>query len=205
MARLVCKRSPRLDRLLCDAGLAAGDRRDNLHGIAILQPSIPNAVQHELVVDREVEHRIVQLGAKAVQVASGIGLMTAVVIGLLFVVVPQQLLGIFGMTDPVVLDLGGGLLRYLSVSGLFITVALTYTGGLQGTGDTRSPLYISVVSQILVPLSICAAIQATRGLQATDIWLAILVGHFTRCTLSVVRFRQGKWRDIVVDIEPARA
>lgn len=143
--------------------------------------------------------------AKAVQVASGIGLMTAVVIGLLFVVVPQQLLGIFGMTDPVVLDLGGGLLRYLSVSGLFITVALTYTGGLQGTGDTRSPLYISVVSQILVPLSICAAIQATRGLQATDIWLAILVGHFTRCTLSVVRFRQGKWRDIVVDIEPARA
>ena len=34
----------------------------------------------------------------------------------------------------------GSLLRVLGVSGLFITVALTYTGGLQGTGDTRSPL-----------------------------------------------------------------
>ena len=41
--------------------------------------------------------------------------------------------------DPTVLALGRSLLRYLSVSGLFITVALTYTGGLQGTGDTRSP------------------------------------------------------------------
>jgi len=31
------------------------------------------------------------------------------------------------------------------------------------------------------------------------------MGHATRCALSVVRFRQGKWRTIEVDIEPARA
>ena len=43
-----------------------------------------------------------------------------------------------------------------------------------------------------------------RGLQPTDIWLAIVVGHLTRATLSVVRFRQQKWRNIQVDIEPAR-
>ena len=53
------------------------------------------------------------------------------------------------------------LLRVLSVSGLFIAVALTYTGGLQGTGDTKSPLYISIVSQIIVPLGICFVIQQT--------------------------------------------
>lgn len=38
--------------------------------------------------------------------------------------------------------LGTQLLRSLSVSGLFITVALTYTGGLTGTGDTRAPLTV---------------------------------------------------------------
>ena len=63
------------------------------------------------------------------------------------------------------LSLGEQLLRYLSVSGLFITVALSYTGGLQGTGDTRSPLYISIVSQIVIPLGLCTVFQATRGLQ----------------------------------------
>jgi len=36
-----------------------------------------------------------------------------------------------------------------------------------------------------------------------DIWLAILAGHLTRCLLSVVRFNQGKWRGIVVDLGPA--
>ena len=69
---------------------------------------------------------------------------------------------------------------YLSVSGFFITVALSYTGGLQGTGDTRSPLYISIVSQIGVPIGLCTVLQAMRGLQPADIWLAIVLGHLTR-------------------------
>ena len=102
------------------------------------------------------------------------------------------------------LSLGRQLLAFLSVSGLFITVALSYTGGLQGTGDTRSPLYISIVSQVVVPLGLCTLFQAMYGLDALHIWIAIVIGHATRATLSVLRFRQGKWRGIAVDIEPAR-
>src|SRR5712692_141902 len=74
--------------------------------------------------------------------------------GVLFITIPRSLLALFGMTDPVVVGLGVQLLGFLSVSGLFVTVALTYTGGLQGTGDTRSPLYISIASQIVVPLGL---------------------------------------------------
>src|SRR2546430_636574 len=102
-----------------------------------------------------------------------------------------------------VVALGTQLLAFLSVSGLFVTVALTYTGGLQGTGDTRSPLYISILSQIVVPLGLCTLFQATRGLHPADIWLAILFGHMTRCALSVLRFRQGKWRSIRVELATA--
>jgi putative MATE family efflux protein len=141
---------------------------------------------------------------EGVRVASHIGLGVAAVIGALFVLVPKYLLAVFGMTDPLVLSLGENLLAYLSISGLFITVALSYTGGLQGTGDTRGPLYISIVSQVAVPLGLCTAFQMTRGLQPSDIWLAIVIGHFTRATLSFLRFRQQKWRNIAVDIEPAR-
>ena len=102
--------------------------------------------------------------------------------------------------DPAVLEIGAQLLRVLSLSGLFITIALTYTGGLQGTGDTKSPLYISIISQIIVPLGICAVIKELGTLEPIHIWIAILVGHATRCVLSVVRFNQGKWRSIAVDV-----
>ena len=137
-----------------------------------------------------------------VRVASHIGLGVAAVVGAMFLLVPRYLLAIFGMTDVLVIDIGEQLLRYLSVSGFFITVALSYTGGLQGTGDTRSPLYISILSQIVVPLGLCWFFQATTGLEPWHIWMAILVGHVTRATLSVARFRQEKWRHIAVDIEP---
>jgi Na+-driven multidrug efflux pump len=123
----------------------------------------------------------------------------------MFLLIPRLLLGIFGMTEPLVTSLGEELLRFLSVSGLFITVALSYTGGLQGTGDTRSPLYISIISQIGVPIGLCTFFEAQGTLEPHEIWLAIVLGHFTRAALSVLRFRQGRWRDIAVDIEPARS
>jgi Na+-driven multidrug efflux pump len=136
----------------------------------------------------------------AVHVAARFGFAGALFVGIFFLFFPRQLLAIFGMHDPVVVEIGVQLLRVLSVSGLFISTALTYPGGLQGTGDTRSPLYISIVSQILVPLGLCFVIQQTSTLDPIDIWAAILAGHATRCVLSVVRFRQGRWRNIAVDI-----
>jgi putative MATE family efflux protein len=137
----------------------------------------------------------------AVHVAARFGFGAALVVGLLFLFLPRQLLAIFGMHDQIVVEIGVQLLRVLSLSGLFIAVALTFTGGLQGTGDTRSPLYISIISQILVPLSICFVIQQTSTLAPIDIWFAILLGHATRCLLSVVRFKQGRWRTIAVSID----
>ena len=137
----------------------------------------------------------------AVHMAARFGLAGAGIIGFFFLFFPRQLLAIFGLNDPSVVEIGVQLLRVLSVSGLFIAVALTYTGGLQGTGDTKSPLYISIVSQIVIPLGICFVIQQTRTLEPMHIWIAILVGHATRCTLSVIRFNQGKWRDIAVKVE----
>jgi len=139
---------------------------------------------------------------RGVQVASRIALGVAAGIGILFLAIPRLLFGVFGLNDPTVASLGVQLLTFLSVSGLFVSVALTYTGGLQGTGDTKGPFYISVVSQIVVPLGMLAIVQATVGLTPAIIWLAILIGHATRCGLSVLRFRQGKWRDIRVDLEP---
>ena len=140
----------------------------------------------------------------AVHAAARFGFAGAAIIGFFFLVFPRQLLAIFGMTEPDVVEIGVQLLRVLSFSGLLIAVALTYTGGLQGTGDTKSPLYISIVSQIVVPLGICFVVQRMSTLDPMDIWIAILIGHGTRCILSVLRFNQGRWRHIAVDLDEDR-
>lgn len=140
--------------------------------------------------------------AAAVHAAARFGLAGAALIGFFFLLLPRQLLAIFGMDEPAVVEIGVQLLRVLSVSGLLVAAALTYTGGLQGTGDTKGPLYISIISQLVVPLGICLVIRQIGALDAIDVWVAILTGHATRCALSVIRFRQGNWRNIAVGIEP---
>jgi putative MATE family efflux protein len=142
---------------------------------------------------------------QGVHTAARIGLTVAAAVAVLFVVFPHALLSAFGATEANVATIGEELLQYLALSGFFITVALVYTGGLQGTGDTKSPLYITLASQIGVPIGLITIIQLARPLTASDIWMAIVLGHFTRCVLSVLRFRQGKWRQIKVEIEGARA
>jgi Na+-driven multidrug efflux pump len=133
---------------------------------------------------------------RAPAIGARMGLALAAVVGTAFFFLPGTLFRLFGLTDPIVLDLGSQLLRFLSVSGLFVTVALTYTGALQGGGDTRSPFVISVISQIVVPLGLCSLLQATGRLSPAGVWTAIVLGHITRASLSVARFRQGKWRSI---------
>jgi putative MATE family efflux protein len=140
---------------------------------------------------------------EAAREAGRLGLGIAAIVGAAFLLVPRLLLGVFGMSDAGVLEVGEQLLRYLAVSGFFITLALTYTGALQGTGDTRSPLVISLVSQVAVPLGICAGLEAFGMLSPGGIWRAIVLGHLTRCALSIWRFRQERWRDIRVET-PAR-
>lgn len=141
----------------------------------------------------------------AVNTAAKFGLIGSASLGLLFFFFPMQLLAIFGMKDAEVVAIGVQLMRVLAFSGLFISVALTYTGGLQGSGDTKSPLYISIVSQVVIPLGICFAIKEFGHLEPIHIWLAILSGHIVRCVLSVSIFRRGKWRNIAVDIETTKA
>ena len=138
---------------------------------------------------------------EAVHTAARFGLLGSAFIGFFFLFFPAQLLGFFGMHDAAAVEIGAQLLRILSFSGIFVSVALTYTGGLQGTGDTKSPLVISIISQVVIPLGICFIVRQTIGLKPWHIWTAILAGHVTRCALSLWRFQMGKWRNINVDIE----
>jgi putative MATE family efflux protein len=141
----------------------------------------------------------------AVHTAAKFGIVGSAFVGIFFFFFPEQLLSVFGMTDPDAVNIGVQLLRVLAFSGLFVSAALTYTGGLQGTGDTKSPLYISIISQVFVPIGICFAVSWTSTLQPIHIWIAILLGHITRCGLSLFRFSQGKWRYIKVDIHSTSA
>jgi Na+-driven multidrug efflux pump len=66
-------------------------------------------------------------------------------------------------------------------------------------------MYISIVSQVIIPLGMCFVIRTFFTLDPIDIWLAIVIGHFTRATLSVSVFKRERWRDIRVAVGSVQA
>lgn len=114
---------------------------------------------------------------------------------------PGPLLGLFRITGGEVFDMGRELLHYLAWSAFFVSGALTITGGLQGAGDTKTPMYIAFLSQIVVLLGMCSAFQIADVLTATNIWIAVLMSHVTRFLFTAVMFHRGNWVNIKVELE----
>ena len=140
-------------------------------------------------------------GKKGVFVGAYIGFGWALFFGLWYWFYPGMLLGWFGVEDELVIEIGTELLNFLAFSGLFVVVTLAFTGGLQGAGDTKRPMVIAFITQIIVLLGICFFFQTRGELTDTVIWAAILIAHFSRLTLSFLMFEQGKWKDIEVELE----
>jgi len=140
-------------------------------------------------------------GRAAVFVGAVIGFIWALFFGFWYFFFPELLLNLFGVTDELVLQYGVELLNYLAFSGLFVVVALAFTGGLQGAGDTMRPMVIAFTTQIVILLGICFVFELRGQLSSTVIWTSILIAHLSRLTLSFLIFVQGKWKGIKVELE----
>lgn len=140
-------------------------------------------------------------GRDGVQLAAMFGVVWAVMLGIIFWTAPGVLLGFFDAAQEPVRGLGVQLLQFLAFSGMFLAAAQAFTGGLQGAGETKTPMYIAFFSQIIVMPGICATLHAMGVLSAAGIWSAILIGHATRFALTFAAFRTGRWANVRLEIE----
>jgi putative MATE family efflux protein len=142
-----------------------------------------------------------QRGKRGVAVSAAYGLIWAIAWGIIFWTIPHKLLGLFNATEEPTFSYGQSLLRYMSVSGLALAAALALTGGLQGAGETRIPMYIAFISQIVVLLGVCGIFKFFDALTVERVWLAILISHVTRLFLTYAVFRTEKWAYTRLEID----
>ena len=77
---------------------------------------------------------------QALPQAARMSVVIAVVVGSLFLTISEVVPGLFALAQPDTVRIGTELLAHLSVSGLFITVPLTSTSGLQRAGHSYRPI-----------------------------------------------------------------
>jgi MATE family multidrug resistance protein len=128
---------------------------------------------------------------------SALGLAAALggAVALLFVSVPDLLLGLFS-EDADVLALGGPLLALGAGFQLLDALGITSAGALRGAGDTRWPFLVqaSLAWLLFLPSAWLFGVALAGGL--TGAWAGGLVYVAALAIAFIGRFRAGAWRRI---------
>jgi putative MATE family efflux protein len=137
--------------------------------------------------------RAVRSGWAAVRMA----FLWATVAGVVFMVVPRFLLGIF-TNDQLVIDAGVGALTVIGIGQPAQAVIFTLGGALRGSGDTRFPLVATIVNWFVVRLPLAYVLAFPLGLGLTGVWAGIAADYFVRAALLAWRFNSGAWQRVRV-------
>jgi multidrug resistance protein, MATE family len=123
-----------------------------------------------------------------------LGLYYMVTLGGLFLLLREQLFHVFS-NDPEVLALGGALVISAAIFQLPDGLRMVSVGVLQGAGDTRPPMLISMIVLwgMFIPLTWWLVIEV--GATPAQAWLGGAVCYGLAALLLYVRFRSGRWQD----------
>ncbi len=76
---------------------------------------------------------------------------------------------------------------------------IVVAGGLNGAGDTKTPMIISFIGSIVVRLSLAYWFAFKLGYGFAGIWLAAVCDWTIEAILAVIAFYKGRWREIRFD------
>ena len=140
-------------------------------------------------------------GKQCVYKGAGMGAVWSIVLGIAFWFFPEKLLSIFEIVDGAVLEISVELLRILAFGGILTVTSQTFFGGLMGAGDTKSPMFITITTQIVILFSYCYISSRFTPLTPMTVWTAILVAAFFRFLFAITIFTRARWIHIKVELE----
>ncbi|MCX5662403.1 MAG: MATE family efflux transporter [Planctomycetota bacterium] len=118
-------------------------------------------------------------------------------VGLVFVLVPEQLVRI--MTDkPELLELAPPLLRICGPIEVFFATHIILSMAMRGAGDTRVPMLLAYFCIYCLRLPAAYFLGLTCGLGLSGVWYALCGELVVRGMLFYARFRQGGWQRVKV-------
>ena len=118
-------------------------------------------------------------------------------VGLIFVVLARQIIGLF-TTDPHVVPYGVDCLRIVASGFLFYAYGMVLTQSFNGAGDTWTPTIINLFVFWLWELPLAYVLAIVFGLGPRGVFLAITIAFSTLAIVSALFFRRGKWKTKVV-------
>lgn len=120
-----------------------------------------------------------------------------VIIGILLFIFAPQIVKIFTNTIEVQIMVVK-VLRLIALFQCFIAITQIFTSALQGAGDTKFPMYATLIGIWGVRVDIGYFLGIVINLGLIGVWMAYALDITLRAFLLMIRFSHGKWKSIPI-------
>lgn len=128
-----------------------------------------------VMVGRAVGRHDTHGARRAGWMALGLGAAFMTLVGLIFLVIPSSLIGLF-TTDALTIRIGATLLIVAAVFQLFDGLQVVGTGVLRGIGDTRTPMLFNLVGHWMIGLPVGWWLCFRAGWGVVGLWIGLSIG-----------------------------
>lgn len=139
------------------------------------------------------------IGAKnltaAHKAARGCWEMALIIMGffaLVFALAPGLVASLF-TNDKDIIDLSKTIIRIASLEQLTIAFSMTASGILKGSGDTRTPMWISSIFTWLFRLPLMFVLVKILSAPLAYIWMLFVADWLLRTIIYLIIYRRGRW------------
>ncbi len=104
-----------------------------------------------------------------------------------------ELVGIFTQ-DAAVIAVGVDCLQIVSITYIFFAFGMVSVQAFNGAGDTKTPTWINLISYWIFQIPVAYTLAVPFELEAKGAFIAIAVAQTILALISMIWFRQGKWK-----------
>ncbi len=130
---------------------------------------------------------------KSVWITCKYNLVFLGIVGLIFIVFAEPIIGIF-TRDPQIVPFGVRCLRIVSCGFLFYAYGMVLTQAFNGAGDTTTPTFINLFCFWLWEIPLAFILSHHFGFGTTGVFLAITIAFSMLAVISAFLFKRGKWK-----------
>lgn len=118
-------------------------------------------------------------------------------ISIVFFLAAEPIIGLFS-ANGAVMDVGTSALRIICVGYVFFAYGMVISQAFNGAGDTRTPLVVNFFVFWIIQIPLAYWLAVYLDWQAAGVFFTIAFCHSLQAVVSIIIFRQGKWKLIRV-------
>ena len=121
------------------------------------------------------------------------GLVIAAVLVALILIFGEGLMRMFTNTEEVI-RLGVHMMQILAVGYIAMAVTQSLSGVMRGAGDTMTPMWISVITTVVIRTPIAYLLAYLTG-SPDSLFISLLISWVMGAVITSVCYRRGRWKE----------